>query len=500
MYALEYCEYLYSAQTPKKSDVQHHGIKGMHWDERRFQNLDGSLTPEGRIRYGVGMSREEMAEARAAEEARQRDIDYNRSKSIREMDDYELQNAVNRSRMEQQFEANMMQRSNNFLQSKVMEEKLNQEYDELMYQKSRVKAERFMQRTERLGQFIGNLAYNYGKIQDVKGKIEDVRAKKALADKNEWQAEQEHAKADKERWNYDKSRGEYERSLAERLASAKKDLSEAKADLDSGKSKKELKAEAKAAKKAGKMSDGDYDKTVEFWEKEAESARKSGDKVKEYNAKAMAADAKARKADSGDHEYIRKEGDTYIYDDKTKAGWESAKESKKKGILSKVFGKKDREASEKREALKNETKRQIREDANERLGRYNAEHRSEANNSDRGYDWQSAMVGAYKKEKSDKAWNSVSKNSSSNGDYIYNTPKAYQSSERNKGFDWSARMAAGYSAKKNDNSVYNTGKWQDNSKYDWSKAMAMSPNYNGGKKITEAAWKRRKHIKHSEEE
>ena len=38
--------------------LEHHGIKGMKWYERRFQNEDGSLTPAGRERYGVGKPRE----------------------------------------------------------------------------------------------------------------------------------------------------------------------------------------------------------------------------------------------------------------------------------------------------------------------------------------------------------------------------------------------------------------------------------------------------------
>lgn len=33
------------------SYLQHHGIKGMRWGVRRFQNEDGSLTPEGKKRY-----------------------------------------------------------------------------------------------------------------------------------------------------------------------------------------------------------------------------------------------------------------------------------------------------------------------------------------------------------------------------------------------------------------------------------------------------------------
>ena len=32
-------------------ELQHHGIKGMKWGVRRFQNKDGSLTPAGKKRY-----------------------------------------------------------------------------------------------------------------------------------------------------------------------------------------------------------------------------------------------------------------------------------------------------------------------------------------------------------------------------------------------------------------------------------------------------------------
>lgn len=35
----------------------HSGIKGQKWGQRRYQNSDGSLTPEGRLHYGIGKMR-----------------------------------------------------------------------------------------------------------------------------------------------------------------------------------------------------------------------------------------------------------------------------------------------------------------------------------------------------------------------------------------------------------------------------------------------------------
>lgn len=43
--------------------LEHHGIKGQKWGERRYQNMDGSLTPAGRSRYGVGPARKALDSA-----------------------------------------------------------------------------------------------------------------------------------------------------------------------------------------------------------------------------------------------------------------------------------------------------------------------------------------------------------------------------------------------------------------------------------------------------
>ena len=33
-------------------ELYHHGVKGQKWGIRKYQNPDGSLTPEGQKRYG----------------------------------------------------------------------------------------------------------------------------------------------------------------------------------------------------------------------------------------------------------------------------------------------------------------------------------------------------------------------------------------------------------------------------------------------------------------
>lgn len=35
-----------------QNQLYHHGIKGMRWGVRRYQNKDGSLTPQGKKKYG----------------------------------------------------------------------------------------------------------------------------------------------------------------------------------------------------------------------------------------------------------------------------------------------------------------------------------------------------------------------------------------------------------------------------------------------------------------
>lgn len=62
-------------------ELRHHGIKGMRWGVRRFQNKDGSLTPAGKKRYydtpELNRQKADMKSTKAVRDASQRD--YNRA-------------------------------------------------------------------------------------------------------------------------------------------------------------------------------------------------------------------------------------------------------------------------------------------------------------------------------------------------------------------------------------------------------------------------------------
>lgn len=47
-------EAYYAQERDENESLTHHGIKGQHWGVRRYQNTDGSLTPEGRRHWGIG--------------------------------------------------------------------------------------------------------------------------------------------------------------------------------------------------------------------------------------------------------------------------------------------------------------------------------------------------------------------------------------------------------------------------------------------------------------
>ena len=107
-------------------DLKHHGIKGQKWGIRRFQNKDGSLTPNGKKRYGaddykntldkVNSAGKIVDEVRkynnSAQKSSDPDMERRIRKSINNMSDKELQQRVQRLSMEDNYTRMMMHREN----------------------------------------------------------------------------------------------------------------------------------------------------------------------------------------------------------------------------------------------------------------------------------------------------------------------------------------------------------------------------------------------------
>ena len=69
--------------------LYHHGIKGMKWGVRRYQNKDGTLTPAGKKRY--------------EDEVHEDYTNAHTKKSVKSMSNKELRDRNNRLQMEQQY-------------------------------------------------------------------------------------------------------------------------------------------------------------------------------------------------------------------------------------------------------------------------------------------------------------------------------------------------------------------------------------------------------------
>lgn len=81
----------------ERSELKHWGIKGMKWGVRRYQNKDGSLTPAGKKRYSDG-STSSSSTSKSSQTPQQP-----KKKTVSEMSDQELRDAVNRLRLEQDY-------------------------------------------------------------------------------------------------------------------------------------------------------------------------------------------------------------------------------------------------------------------------------------------------------------------------------------------------------------------------------------------------------------
>ena len=83
----------------ENSQLYHHGILGMKWGVRRFQNKDGSLTSDGKRHL------EQNSKAKQGNNKKKKGHTTNKGKSINELIDDELRKRINRLELEKRYEA-----------------------------------------------------------------------------------------------------------------------------------------------------------------------------------------------------------------------------------------------------------------------------------------------------------------------------------------------------------------------------------------------------------
>lgn len=88
-----------------EDELSHHGIQGMKWGVRRYQNADGTLTAAGKKRYtNADGSLNEKGKKKFGNSVKSEgEPETPKKKTVKDMSDEELAKAINRARQEDEY-------------------------------------------------------------------------------------------------------------------------------------------------------------------------------------------------------------------------------------------------------------------------------------------------------------------------------------------------------------------------------------------------------------
>ncbi|MCM1524018.1 MAG: hypothetical protein NC120_06130 [Ruminococcus sp.] len=83
--------------------IEHHGIQGMRWGVRRYQNKDGTLTAAGRKKLGISEKKYRTAKKKNNKPKTEKQPEKPKEKSLSELSDDELRARLSRLDMEKRY-------------------------------------------------------------------------------------------------------------------------------------------------------------------------------------------------------------------------------------------------------------------------------------------------------------------------------------------------------------------------------------------------------------